>query len=106
MFIPLFLMSGYIGRLFREFAVTAGVALVLALIISLTLIPMICARLLRHDAEQQVKTRERMRAGLALLELSQDFGSGRSGFSIGRRHPAEPTIEGGAVVNLDGISLS
>ena len=47
-FIPLFLMSGYVGLLFREFAVTVSVALVLSLVISLTLTPMMCARLLRN----------------------------------------------------------
>ncbi|HXU59937.1 MAG TPA: efflux RND transporter permease subunit, partial [Verrucomicrobiae bacterium] len=48
-FIPLFLMSGYVGLLFREFAVTVSVALVLSLVISLTLTPMMCARLLRKS---------------------------------------------------------
>ncbi len=46
-FIPLFLMSEYVGLLFREFAITVSVALVLSLVISLTLTPMMCARLLR-----------------------------------------------------------
>src|SRR6202007_129308 len=46
-FIPLFLMSGYVGLLFREFAVTVSVALILSLLISLTLTPMMCARLLK-----------------------------------------------------------
>jgi hydrophobe/amphiphile efflux-1 (HAE1) family protein len=45
-FIPLFLMSGYVGRLFREFAVAVSVSLILSLVISLTLTPMMCARLL------------------------------------------------------------
>jgi HAE1 family hydrophobic/amphiphilic exporter-1 len=48
-FIPLFLMGGYVGLLFREFAVTVSVALVLSLIISLTLTPMLCARLLKAE---------------------------------------------------------
>jgi HAE1 family hydrophobic/amphiphilic exporter-1 len=50
-FIPLFLMGGYIGKLFQEFAVTVSVALVLSLVISLTLTPMLCARLLQSEAE-------------------------------------------------------
>src|SRR6516162_7070694 len=45
-FIPLFLMSGVIGLLFREFAVTVAVSVVVSLIVSLTLTPMMCARLL------------------------------------------------------------
>ena len=51
-FIPLFLMSGYIGLLFREFAVTVSVALVLSLVISLTLTPMMCARLLKPESKE------------------------------------------------------
>ena len=51
-FIPLFLMGGYVGLLFREFAVTVTVALVLSLVISLTLTPMMCARLLKPEAKE------------------------------------------------------
>src|SRR3954449_2321539 len=49
-FIPLFLMGGYVGLLFREFAVTVSVALILSLIIALTLTPMMCSRLLQPEA--------------------------------------------------------
>jgi HAE1 family hydrophobic/amphiphilic exporter-1 len=51
-FIPLFLMPGYVGLLFREFAVAISVALVLSLLISLTLTPVMCSRLLRQEATQ------------------------------------------------------
>ncbi|KTT03142.1 multidrug transporter [Pseudomonas oryzihabitans] len=47
-FIPLLLMGGIVGRLFREFAVTLSVALVISMLLSLTLTPMLCARLLRE----------------------------------------------------------
>src|SRR4051794_36965590 len=50
-FIPLFLMGGYVGKLFQEFAITVSVSLVLSLVISLTLTPMMCARLLKAPAE-------------------------------------------------------
>jgi len=50
-FIPLFLMSGFVGLLFREFAVTVSVALILSLVIALTLTPMMCARLLKPEAK-------------------------------------------------------
>ncbi|MEA9388974.1 multidrug efflux RND transporter permease subunit MdtC [Acerihabitans sp. TG2] len=49
-FIPLLLMSGLPGRLFREFAVTLSVAILISMIISLTLTPMLCARLLHAPA--------------------------------------------------------
>jgi len=48
-FIPLFLMGGYVGLLFREFAVTVSVSLVLSLVIALTLTPMMCSRLLKPE---------------------------------------------------------
>ena len=51
-FIPLFLMSGYVGLLFREFAVAVSVALVLSLIISRTLTPMMCAYLLKPESKE------------------------------------------------------
>jgi multidrug efflux pump subunit AcrB len=51
-FIPLFLMGGYVGLLFREFAITVSVALVLSLLISLTLTPMMCARLLKPETRE------------------------------------------------------
>jgi len=51
-FIPLFLMGGYVGLLFREFAVTVSVSLVLSLLISLTLTPMMCARLLKPQSKE------------------------------------------------------
>ena len=50
--IPLLFMSDVIGRLFREFAVTLAVAILLSLFISLTLTPMMCARMLK-PAEQE-----------------------------------------------------
>ncbi|MBV8408854.1 MAG: efflux RND transporter permease subunit, partial [Alphaproteobacteria bacterium] len=51
-FIPLFLMSGYVGLLFREFAVAVSVALVLSLVISRTLTPMMCAYMLRPESTE------------------------------------------------------
>ena len=47
-FIPILLMQGIVGRIFREFAVTLSVAIVVSLVVSLTTTPMMCATLLRH----------------------------------------------------------
>ena len=47
-FIPILMMGGIVGRLFREFAVTLSVAILVSLAISLTTTPMMCSRLLRH----------------------------------------------------------
>ena len=52
-FIPILLMSGIVGRLFREFAVTLSVAVGVSMVVSLTTTPMMCARLLKaHDQEK------------------------------------------------------
>jgi hydrophobe/amphiphile efflux-1 (HAE1) family protein len=52
-FIPILLMTGIVGRLFREFAVTLSTAILVSLAVSLTTTPMMCARLLRdHDEER------------------------------------------------------
>ncbi len=48
-FIPLLLMGGIVGRLFREFAMTVSIAVVLSAFISLTLTPMMCSRFLRRQ---------------------------------------------------------
>jgi len=52
-FIPVLLMGGIIGRLFREFAVTVSVAILMSTVVSLTLTPMMCAQLLRHENHEQ-----------------------------------------------------
>lgn len=71
-FLPLLLMGGLTGRLFREFAVTLSVAIGISLLISLTLTPMMCARLLRaHPEGSQPRTRGFNRL---LLALQQAYG--------------------------------
>src|SRR6202140_184511 len=54
-FIPVLLMGGIVGRVFREFAVTIAVAIVVSGFVSLTLTPMLCARVLHthHEGEKQ-----------------------------------------------------
>ena len=54
-FIPVLLMGGMVGRVFREFAVTIAVAIIISGFVSLTLTPMLCARMLRthHEGEKQ-----------------------------------------------------
>jgi multidrug efflux pump len=47
-FIPILLMGGIVGRLFREFAVVLSTAILVSLVVSLTTTPMMCSRLLRH----------------------------------------------------------
>jgi len=65
-FIPLLFMSGLVGRMFREFALTLTIAVVTSAIVSLTLTPMMCSRLLKHAGE------ERLVPGLALVSRAID----------------------------------
>jgi multidrug efflux pump len=51
--IPLLFMGDVVGRLFREFAVTLAVTIVLSAVVSLTLTPMMCSRILRHNPKEQ-----------------------------------------------------
>jgi len=51
-FIPLLFMTGIVGRLFREFAITMSVAVVWSAIVSLTLTPMMCSRLLKAEKDE------------------------------------------------------
>ena len=52
-FIPILLMGGIVGRLFREFAVTLSVAIAVSMVVSLTTTPMMCAKLLKVHGEQK-----------------------------------------------------
>ncbi len=69
--IPLLFMGDVVGRLFHEFAITLAVTIVISAIVSLTLVPMLCARLLRHQPPENMgrvarwseRTTERVIAG-------------------------------------------
>jgi multidrug efflux pump len=52
-FIPLLFMTGIVGRMFREFALTLTIAVVVSAVVSLTLTPMMCARILRKPRERK-----------------------------------------------------
>ncbi|WP_118182670.1 efflux RND transporter permease subunit [Paraburkholderia phosphatilytica] len=62
--IPLLFMGGVIGRLFSEFAITLAVTIVLSAVVSLTVVPMLCARILRAQAERHPSRFERISEGL------------------------------------------
>ena len=59
--IPLLFMQEVVGRLFREFAVTLAITILISAVVSLTLVPMLCAKLLRSHAEDD-KQREQLPA--------------------------------------------
>ncbi|CAB3788354.1 Multidrug resistance protein MdtC [Paraburkholderia ultramafica] len=56
-FLPILLMGGIVGRLFREFALTLSLAIAVSLVVSLTLTPMMCSRLLREPHEKEEEGR-------------------------------------------------
>lgn len=51
-FIPILLMGGLVGRLFREFAVTLSIAILISMVVSLTVTPMMCARILSNEEKK------------------------------------------------------
>jgi len=53
--IPLLFMQDVVGRLFREFAITLAVAILISLVVSLTLTPMMCAKLLKRESDEHSK---------------------------------------------------
>jgi multidrug efflux pump len=62
-FIPILLMSGIVGRLFREFAVTLSITILVSLVVSLTTTPMMCARLLTAERSQKAGRLSRLSEG-------------------------------------------
>ena len=69
-FIPLLFMPGLIGRLFREFAVTIGVAILVSGFISLTLTPMLCAKFL-HEGEGHASSEGKWRSVERIYQASE-----------------------------------
>ncbi len=67
-FLPILLMGGIVGRLFREFAVTLSTAIVVSLVTSLTTTPMLCALVLRPKPRQERGTRRRT-VGQGVLDV-------------------------------------
>ncbi len=71
--IPLLFMADVVGRLFREFAITLAVAILISAVISLTLTPMMCARLLRHVPPER-EARWQRASGAAFERLIAAYG--------------------------------
>jgi multidrug efflux pump len=66
-FIPLLFMTGLVGRMFREFALTLTIAVITSAVVSLTLTPMMCSRLLRHDHGEGNRLTRRFNRALDLV---------------------------------------
>src|SRR6201990_2399213 len=78
-FIPVLLMGGIVGRVFREFAVTVSIAIIVSGFVSLTLTPMLCARVLKeHDASK------RLNVVLRTFEAAFNWAHGLYGWALDR----------------------
>ena len=81
-FIPLLLMGGIVGRLFREFAVTVTLTIFVSVLVSLTLTPMLCSRFLKNE--------HKVKHGRMYLLFERGFDGMLNGYKRGlaRRAPA------------------
>ena len=89
-FIPLLFMTGIVGRLFREFAITLSASIVMSAFVSLTLTPMMCARLLKAESEERhahgrlyVLTERFFDGMLAAYDRGLKWVLRRQGFTLG-----------------------
>lgn len=73
--IPLLFMADVVGRLFREFAITLAVAILISLVVSLTLTPMMCARLLKREPKIEEQSRFYKASGAWIDWLIARYGS-------------------------------
>ncbi|SDR26394.1 multidrug efflux pump [Pseudomonas grimontii] len=72
--IPLLFMADVVGRLFREFAITLAVAILISLVVSLTLTPMMCARLLKREPKEEEQSRFYKASGAWIDWLIEAYG--------------------------------
>ncbi|VVP83135.1 Multidrug resistance protein MdtB [Pseudomonas fluorescens] len=72
--IPLLFMADVVGRLFREFAITLAVAILISLVVSLTLTPMMCARLLKREPEAHEQGRFYRASGAVIDWMIAEYG--------------------------------
>ena len=104
-FIPLLMMGGIIGRLFREFAVTMAAAVAISMALSLTMTPVMCARLLRSRAPIRGGTLRVSAAGW-LSRMAEGAFEGilrlyRAGLDVVLRHTTATLVFTGVVIALN-----
>ena len=88
--IPLLFMGEVVGRLFHEFAITLAVTIVISAVVSLTLVPMMCAKLIRHhpDAERtsfDLRAEQAFDATIALYGRALNWVLDRQPLTLARR---------------------
>ncbi|MFN5489389.1 MAG: efflux RND transporter permease subunit [Bradyrhizobium sp.] len=97
-FVPILLMGGLVGRLFREFAMTITIAIVISLVVSLTTTPLMCAVLLRKEEEGQPHGRI-YRINERVFELM--LGGYRATLGLALRHPLRVMLIRGSTLYLN-----
>src|SRR6201992_751910 len=95
-FIPILLMGGIIGRLFREFAMTVSISIMISLVVSLSTTPMMCAVMLRHETGEHGR----------LYQMSERFFEAmldayRRSLAVALRHPASVMLILAVVLGLN-----
>ena len=92
-FIPLLFMTGLVGRMFREFALTLTIAVVVSAIVSLTLTPMMCARLLKgHATPSPRPSRGESQPAVLVSDLGQTPRTPASTLAALSRHAASEVV--------------
>lgn len=96
-FVPILLMGGLVGRLFREFAMTIAIAIAISLVVSLTMTPMMCAVLLRRERGQ--RHGRIYRASERIFELM--LSGYRRTLAVALRHPLSVMLILAATLGLN-----
>src|SRR5436853_394602 len=112
-FIPLLLMGGIVGRLFREFALTVTAAIGVSVLVSLTLTPMLCSRFLEHEGEHHGRIYRAIERMFEMLVNGYERGLNTARFFIGLKPHEERTATAVQIINrlrpqiakLQGVNL-
>ena len=99
--IPLLFMGDIVGRLFREFAITLSVTILVSAVVSLTLTPMMCSRLLRHKPESE---QGKLLPGVG-AHVRADHRILRADAAVGPETPDGDADGGGRNAGPDGLAL-
>jgi multidrug efflux pump len=98
-FLPILLMGGIVGRLFREFSITLSVAILVSLVVSLTTTPMMCARILRVEPREEKPRGRWSRLGTGWYDASLAGYRASLGWSL--RHPLLVILVLAATIGLN-----
>ena len=106
--IPLLFMGDVVGRLFHEFSITLAVTIVISAVVSLTLVPMMCAKLIRHRPESRTdefrsEGRTDFHAVIAQLRPGAELGAGSAAGDFAGRRPDAGTDRAALYRDPEGL---